>query len=159
MKETFKNTLYNQTLKNSQVSDVNVFFEDKQGGFWVGTNTNGLFKINKDDLSVLEQYKLDPNNPKSFASSTVYDILETKEGSLLFGTGGEGLFIYNRNENNFNRLTYKDGSPSNTVVSLIEDKQGDVWAGTRNGSSKINIKSGQIQNYNISDGLTDRALS
>ena len=66
---------------------------------------------------------------------------------------------YNGNENNFNRLTYKDGLPSNTVVSLIEDKQGDVWAGTRNGSSKINIKSGQIQNYNISDGLTDRALS
>ena len=99
-----------------------MFFEDKKGGFWVGTNTNGLFKINKDDLSVLEQYKLDPNNPKSFASSTVYDILETKEGGLLFGTGGEGLFIYNGNENNFDRLTYKDGLPSNTVVSLIEDK-------------------------------------
>ena len=157
--KTFKNSLYNQTIKNSQVSDVNVFFEDKQGGFWVGTNTNGLFKINKDDLSVLEQYKLDPNNPKSFASSTVYDILETKEGALLFGTGGEGLFLYNKNENNFDRLTYKDGLPSNTVVSLIEDKQGDIWAGTRNGSSKINIKTGQIQNYNISDGLTDRALS
>ena len=118
-----------------------------------------MFKINKDDLSVLEQYKLDPNNPKSFASSTVYDILETKEGTLLFGTGGEGLFLYNKNENNFDRLTYKDGLPSNTVVSLIEDKQGDIWAGTRNGSSKINIKTGQIQNYNISDGLTDRALS
>ena len=156
---SFKTTSYNPTIKNNQVSDVNVFFEDSNDNFWAGTNTGGLFRLNKTDFSVLEQYKLDPGNPKSFASSTVYDIIETKSGVLLFGTGGEGLFIYNKETNDFDRLTYKNGLPSNTVVSMVEDKQGEVWAGTRNGVSKINIETKQIQNYNTSDGLTDRTLS
>ncbi len=155
----FKTTSYNPTIKNNQVSDVNVFFEDSNDNFWAGTNTGGLFRLNKTDFSVLEQYKLDPGNPKSFASSTVYDIIETKNGVLLFGTGGEGLFIYNKETNDFDRLTYKNGLPSNTVVSMVEDKQGEVWVGTRNGVSKINIETKQVQNYNTSDGLTDRTLS
>ena len=157
----FRTFVYNPNIGNNHVFDINVFLEDSENNFWVGTNTNGLFKINKTDLSVIEHYKLDSKNPRSFASSIVYSIFDSRSKGVMVGTGGEGLFLYNSITNDFDRITYKDGLPSNTIVSITEDKQGAIWAGTRNGVSKIvfidNEK--QVQSYNTADGLTDRSLS
>ena len=49
----------------------------------------------------LEHYKLDPNDRNSFASSVVLTIHEDENKNLWIGSGGEGLFKYNRDKNNF----------------------------------------------------------
>ena len=157
--EQFKTFEFNPSIKNSQVSGVNKFFEDKRGTFWVGTNSNGLFRVDKTTMSVLDHYTLDPDNPKSFASSVVYEIFETKRGEILIGSGGEGLFIFNPKDNNFDRITIREGLSSNTVLSITEDSNGFIWLGSKNGVSKIDLDQMSIQNYNESDGLIGRTVS
>jgi hypothetical protein len=152
----FKSFYYNPTLKNDHLSDINTLLYDSNNNLWVGTNNNGLYKLDYENLSVISHYTLDQNDKYSFSSSTVLCILEDSNDRVWIGTGGEGLFQYNSELNGFKRYSIDDGLPSNTIVSIIEDKQNTLWMGTRNGVSRLDPKTNRFQNYNIPDGLIDR---
>ena len=149
---------YNPALKNDHLSDINAFFYDKNGLLWAGTNSNGLYTLDYDDLSIRKHYTLDQNDKNSFSSSTVLCIFEDNNNNIWIGTGGEGLFRYDNNLNGFKRYSIDDGLPSNTIVSLIEDKQSLLWMGTRNGISRLDPTTDRFQNYSLSDGLKDRVF-
>ena len=51
--------------------------------FWVGTESNGLFKINDDKMVMTIHYVLDENDEKSFSSNAVKTIYEDKR--VIFG--------------------------------------------------------------------------
>ena len=154
----FKNFIFNPSLQNNHVSGVTAFLDDSGGEFWMGTGANGLFKVNKTDMSSKEHYILDTNDKNSFASSVVLAIYEDKDGDIWIGSGGEGLFKYNIHENNFTRITIEDGLPSNTITSLKNDNEGFLWMGTRNGIARLKQKNDlfHIQAYNATDGLQGR---
>ena len=154
----FNSYMYNPSLRNNHLSGVTAFLEDSKGQFWIGTGANGLYRINKTDMSAKEHYILDPHDENSFASSVVLAIYEDKNKDVWIGSGGEGLFKYNRDENNFTRVTIDDGLPSNTITSLKNDNEGFLWMGTRNGTARLKTKEGKflIQGYNRTDGLSGR---
>lgn len=53
-------------------------------------------------------------------------------------------------------FTRADGLPSDTVLCITQDKQGDYWIGTGRGLSRFNGKS--FINYNKSNGLTNNRV-
>ena len=152
----FTSFYYNPTLKNDHLSDINTFLYDSKGFLWVGTNNNGLYRLDYENLSIIDHYTLDQNNEYSFSSSTVLTIFKTSNEKIWIGTGGEGLFLYDKKINGFNRYSIDEGLPSNTIVSIVEDKQKTLWMGTRNGIARLNPETNRFQNYGISDGLKDR---
>jgi Two component regulator propeller. len=152
----FKSFYYNPSLKNDHLADINTFLYDSNGFLWVGTNNNGLYRLDYENLSIIDHYTLDQNNEYSFSSSTVLTIFKTSNEKIWIGTGGEGLFLYDKKINGFNRYSIDEGLPSNTIVSIIEDKQKTLWMGTRNGVARLNPGTDRFQNYSISDGLKDR---
>ena len=154
----FNSFYYNPALKNDHLSDINAFLYDHNKILWVGTNNNGLYTLDYEDLSIIEHYTLDQNNKHSFSSSTVLSIYEDSDNKVWIGTGGEGLFQFDKNINGFKRYSIDDGLPSNTIASIIEDKQKMIWMGTRNGITRLEPESIRFQNYNLSDGLKDRVF-
>ena len=152
----FKSHPYNPILNNEHLLDVNTFLHSSDGKIWVGTNSNGLYALNYNDLSVIKHYTLDLNDKYSFSSSTVMTMYEDKNKNIWIGTGGEGLFRYDKSIDGFYRFSIEDGLPSNTIVSIIEDNNNLIWMGTRNGISKYDSEKNNFQNYNVSDGLLDR---
>lgn len=54
-----------------------------------------------------------------------------KEGNLWFGSTGEGIYRYDGKF--FTQFTTKDGLTSNTIYSMLEDNEGNIWIGTDNG--------------------------
>lgn len=70
-----------------------------------------------------------------------------------------GLNIYNPSSNRFINITTKQGLPSDEVVSLIEDNNNNIWAGTRNGLACIHCEYSNnnlkysITYFDIKDGL------
>ena len=119
---------------------------------WVGTETNGLFRINSKTMKQLAHYVIDENDAKSFSSFGVKTLHQSNDGTVWIGTAGEGLYRYNKNEDNFDHWSVHNGLPSNTVLSIISDKDGAIWMGTRRGISRLQ-KNGSIQSFEISDGL------
>jgi len=65
---------------------------------------------------------------------------------MLKGTSGDRL--------RFSHLTNKDGLPGNTVYSIIEDKKGYFWFGTKSGVCKYDGRTFTLYEHNSSDSIS-----
>ncbi len=66
---------------------------------------------------------------------TVRTLRQTSDGTLWIGTIGHGLYRYV--ERRFSRLTSVDLLPSNTILSIFEDAEQQVWVGTQEGMVRL----------------------
>lgn len=66
--------------------------------------------------------------------------LMTDSRGLLWIATEKGINIYNPSTKRFQYITTGNGLPSDEVVSLTEDNDRNIWAGTRNGLAFINCK-------------------
>ncbi len=85
----------------------------------------------------------------------VFCSFETQEGHLAFGTIQNGLLICNNKGEVLQHLNMADGLQNNTVLSIGEDYQGNLWLGTDHGIDYIETNSplsGISFNYGISTG-------
>ena len=106
--------------------------EDKNGNIWVGTRYKGVYRYDgKVFTKILQNGRFD--------SYTVLSIIQDKSGNIWFGTeaGDEpnretegGVWVYNGTS--FKNFSKKDGLSHNAVWSILEDKAGNIWVGTRN---------------------------
>lgn len=106
--------------------------EDKNGNIWVGGRNKGVWRYDgKTFTNILQNGKFD--------SYIAYSIIQDKTGNIWFGTeGGDeskretegGLWVYNGTS--FKNFLKKDGLSHNAVWSVLEDKAGNIWVGTRN---------------------------
>lgn len=153
-RETEKFIRYtNDTNKSNSLSDNNAFliYEDQSGMLWIAT-WKGLNKFNlKTEKFTL--YKHDPNNLNSLNYDRILSIHEYPAGTLWIGTYGGGLDKFEIATETFTHYTEKDGLPSNSVVGILSDDEGNLWLSTGKGLSKFNPKTEKVRNYDISDGL------
>lgn len=91
---------------------------------------------------------------EGLSQSTVFSILQDREGFMWFGTRGGGLnrfdgynfTVYKNDPNNSNSLS------NNEVISLFEDDKGNLWIGTRKGGlNRFNKVTETFQQFTQSD--------
>lgn len=132
-----------------------VIYEDGIGRFWLGLNAQGLLVLD-DDLTPLKHMINNPLKKKSLSHNTVRSIAEDKQGNLWVGThGGLNKMSRPRSEeisNRFKHFFMADGLPNDTVYSMLNEGD-DLWLATNFGLSKLNTLTGEMQNYDINDGL------
>ena len=130
---------------------------------------------------------------EGLSNNVVRSILEDKSGNLWFGTYGGGVRNYDGNrveaieaamqrgetipertlqdlkrENgklvkSFTHFTEKEGLSNNAVLSMLEDKSGNLWFGSRFGLSELKVKNLKLKvenperpffkNYTYEDGF------
>jgi signal transduction histidine kinase/ligand-binding sensor domain-containing protein/DNA-binding response OmpR family regulator len=104
---------------------------DKSGLIWVGTDANGMKKIDA---------KINFYHFKNFSGelfNSIMSICELSENKILVGRGGGGLVIFDLNSEE--SMIYKNdpNNPSsissNIILSVHEDKSGVFWIGTYGG--------------------------
>jgi signal transduction histidine kinase/CheY-like chemotaxis protein len=83
----------------------------------------------------------------------VETIHRTKNGILWLGTD-IGLYCFDsRTEKIIRNYSDKDGLPSNTIKSILEDREGKLWLSTAHGISRFDLSTQTFRNYDIRDGL------
>jgi len=98
---------------------VKPLLEDKAGNIWFGSNIHTVSRFDgKTFTSFAEKEILD----------RVYSMTEDKAGHLWFASEN-GLWRFDGRA--FTRFTTKDGLSSNSVFCIVEDRAGNIWAGTR----------------------------
>lgn len=145
--------LFNREKNSFDVFDKNLvniqsLAEDRSGNLWVGNYTSLI--------------QLDPVNKKHKSykvNYTVRCIYEDKAKNLWVGTDGGGLLLFNRTKGSFQRFTTSEGLPSNTVLRLLEDKNGNIWLSTYNGLCRFTASTKTFRNYSQSDGLQSNQFS
>ncbi|WP_075602390.1 two-component regulator propeller domain-containing protein [Saccharicrinis aurantiacus] len=152
----------NSSILSHIIRSINI---DSKGNLWVGTDKG---------LNVLPSSEINSDKPK-FARYTkgsangelthdyILQVYEAKNKDIWIGTMGGGLMKFNDgiggNKPIFTNYTKTNGLPNNTIKSICEDTEGNLWLATNKGISKYNTKNKQFTNYDKSHGLQDNEFS
>jgi ligand-binding sensor domain-containing protein/AraC-like DNA-binding protein len=104
---------------------VTVLCRDGTGGMWVGTWGSGLYHIQAGRIS--ESY----DHRHGLASDIVFSLCIGHDQSLWIGHWGGGLSRLR--DGKLNRFGPGEGLENDVVWSVHEDRDGAIWAATRDG--------------------------
>lgn len=116
-------------LNDVQVTSIEQFANE----IWIGTRTQGLFKLSKEGV-VKGHYELAAAAEEG-SSNRIFDILPDTQGRLWVGTEIGGLQLYQPQTDQFYAYTkgVDDWSlKSNSIWEVFQDHSGRTWLGTNN---------------------------
>jgi two-component system, sensor histidine kinase and response regulator len=127
-------------------NSVDAMFRDREENFWIGTETGGLNRLRKGIISVFA-----PEAGPGDASRSIY---EARDGSVWVAMDS-GLRRYQNGQ--MTPYSFKAQVPNSIPWSVIEDREGNVWLGTKGGGLNEFTKNG-VRTYTARDGLPDDAI-
>lgn len=117
--------------------------EDRKGDLWFGT---GRFQGERHENGGVSRFSVADESIKSYTTADglthwqVQTILEDREGSLWFGTGGwdvSGSGVSRFEGDAITNFTVANGLPRNESMTLFEDRVGNIWFGGWGGAGRF----------------------
>lgn len=154
--ETYRFINYRNQLKNYPIQTcgrARSITTDNKGNLWIAT-ADGLlvFDENFTDPSKVffKQIKHIPNDRNSLNNNDIQYLYLTTRRELYIATFGGGmnkLISYNNGVARFKSYTKEDGLLSNILLSMIEDRKGNIWISMVEGLSKFLPGKESFENY------------
>lgn len=118
---------------------------------YIGGN-RGLLKIDVNTKKITPiRYEL--NSDDIFSKNSTLCIYEDELENVWIGTEGGGLYYYEKETGTSTKFGISNGLLSEVVYSILPDNDGHIWLSTNYGLSKLNLRTYQIKNYDVSDGI------
>jgi signal transduction histidine kinase/ligand-binding sensor domain-containing protein/DNA-binding NarL/FixJ family response regulator len=134
---------------------VRYITEDNKGRIYAGT-IEGLVAFQGTGKSAEDikfyRYCHDPVDKHSISGNDVHYVLPSKSGDLYLGIYGGGLDVLIngidfQKKPEFKAFMKNNGSPSDIVLTLLEDQTGDIWLSTQTKIVKFNRKTEKFDVY------------
>jgi DNA-binding CsgD family transcriptional regulator/ligand-binding sensor domain-containing protein len=119
-------------LKNNKI--VNVFAVTD--GLLIHTQFDGFYKFTNGSL-----VKFSTEADSAISLSSIYSSQMLENGNFAIGTISNGVFILTREGKVKYHITQSKGLSNNTVLSIFEDIDHNIWLGLDNGINCINLQS------------------
>ena len=126
---------FKHLMDNFSITCIQESFMDGESIFWLGTENNGLLKLNSKtrEFSV---FLLNPKNKKDQAfPNKINSIIESSVGGnkiLWLGTHN-GLIKLVQKTNQYKHYYISENDPhTNIVKSIVQEQNGIIWVGTSN---------------------------
>ncbi|TXE09953.1 LuxR family transcriptional regulator [Seonamhaeicola algicola] len=132
----------NEILKNNLL--VNLF--NHKGKLLLQTQDLGFFIF---DDNTLKPWNIEANN--LLLKDRIYSSTKLKDGSFIVGSISNGIIHITANGKINYQINQNKGLSNNTVLSVFEDEDSNIWLGLEYGINCINIKSA-FRIYNDRDG-------
>lgn len=133
--------------------------EDSEGNIWLATANNGIIRVkgdvNQPENLVYASYGI--TNDKIMTKSVMCLHCDSR-GRLWAGTESHGLFLYDKEKDEFIPSSSRYNLPGDMVGSIEEDLQGNLWLGTNSGLVCMEVPSAEevvLRVYTAADGLQD----
>ena len=131
-------------------SFVNHVYRQKEEIFWIGTWSDGVFKLNI-KTGEYRQYRHDPGNESSIASNNISHISIDKSGNLWIGNMNRGPNILSDDSEIFLKFRPYEDAPNSyrgTVVKhIFTDEEGGVWMAA--GPEGVNYYNPSFPSYKV----------
>jgi two-component system, sensor histidine kinase ChiS len=146
-------------------SRIMAMAEDQHRKLWVSTQ-EGLVRIDIDSMTVVDSFTYSDN--ESIGNDAVVTMLLTDPRYLWFGTLTSGLQRYDLETGDTINFRFseinKNSISNNSVKSLHQDQQGNLWVGTSNGLNKLALNDrlageNNFTSYFESDGLPNSSIN
>lgn len=127
--------------------------EADDNAIWISTEKAGLFEIGNNHLQ--KNFK-EGTGKKDLPSSQLTDLCQDPGSphTLWIGTLGQGLVKWNKTTGTEKIYTTNDGLPNNTIYGIVPDDENNLWLSTNKGICRLDLKTGNTYNFDISDGLS-----
>ncbi len=106
-----------------------VLFIDKSGTVWIGSELNGLIKLN---TSTMQTKTYNVENRK-LSSNIILSIMQDSKGIMWVATDGGGLLKYDKRSDTFEAFLYnpvdETSLSGNAIYNVYQSKDGNIWAG------------------------------
>lgn len=129
-------------FKNDWIT--NIF--KRTDGLLIVSQSNGLYTYKAKKLKTWNIASDDV-----ISETKIYSCIQLEDKSLMLGTISKGLIHLNHEGKIINQFNQLNGLSNNTVLSLFEDSNKNIWAGLHNGINCLNINS-PIKIYNDDKG-------
>ncbi|MBO9730283.1 MAG: histidine kinase [Chitinophaga sp.] len=114
--------------------------QDRKGNILIAASWGGVFRYDGKAFTNLTSSKI--------GSRRFWDVLEDHRGNIWFASTDSGVYCYNGKS--LQHFTTREGLADNLVMSIYEDKAGNIWFGG-GGLSRYDGKS--VQNFTTKNGL------
>jgi ligand-binding sensor domain-containing protein/two-component sensor histidine kinase len=119
---------------------VTGLYEDRHGVLWVVTSEGVLHAFDRRS-GQFTRYPLDPTRKLDLFRKLRTGIAEDPEGNLWVGTFQHGLYKVSKDRSLITHFTNNSADPgsiiNNSIVSLVVDRSGILWAATLQGVIKL----------------------
>jgi len=139
---------HNNTDKNSiTTNNIKSVYEDEEGNIWIGTSQSGLNKYNPSE-DKFKTYLASDGSRDAMARGTIWSISPGEGNTLWLGTS-RGIGKLNTQSEKIEFIApSEDGLLGNNVLKVLDDGQGNLWAGSwYGGLNKMNIATGEFERY------------
>lgn len=128
------------------IDKANTIVQDKKGFIWIGT-WNGL---NRFDGYKCVTFQPEFHDSTSISNREITELMVDSKGNLWIGTSN-GLNYMNLETDEITRYEFHD-----RILSLAEDRDGNIWIGTWTGGlSKLDVSSQKISTYLANEIISD----
>ncbi len=100
------------------------------------TDTKGLFKVKDEKLVPLRFPWLE-----EVQKAQIFSFYKLRDGQIALGTVSNGLYIANFKTGRVENLNKKNGLQNNTVLSIYQDKENNLWLGLDYGIDYVKLNS------------------
>ncbi|MEP5338358.1 MAG: LuxR C-terminal-related transcriptional regulator [Algibacter sp.] len=122
----------NIILKENRL--VNMF--NHKGQLLIQTEDNGFYLM---DNNGLDKWEIPAN--KTLSNLRIYSSIKLRDNSFLLGSISNGMIHLSADGVIKDHISQENGLSNNTVLSVFEDVENNIWLGLENGINCINIKS------------------
>ncbi|MBC8094941.1 MAG: ATP-binding protein [Akkermansiaceae bacterium] len=134
-------------------SDTNVgtigMGASRDGGLWVVTEG----RLRKWDGKGWAQ----EGTPTNWPNLAFTSLIENKDGILAGGTSSGGLFLIDTRQKKHVQFNRHSGFPSDWIISVCEDREGQFWVGT-GGGGLVAVRSTSVRTLTPPDQWRGRAV-
>ena len=164
----WQNTV-NNNLQSISHNDVWALYRDSKNRLWIGTNGGGLNLLINEEEGKFIRWQADETQKNSISGNTIYSIIESQyaivpDKTILWIGTNKGLnkFVvnnyttpYEKFEKNVEITKYsiKDGLAVNSINSIEEDTDGNLWLGTNSGITLFEVEKNKFTNFTKADGI------
>lgn len=141
---------YELDIEHNNKSSIRRIIEDQSGNIWVATQTNGFFKITKDNIRQgINDFKKYSNftingKKEDLSFTTISDFIEDEQSPGIFWIAqNEGLSKFDASGNTFTHYFHADKIKDGNIrvfMDLSFDNEGQLWIVTSKDLIKFDPK-------------------
>src|ERR1051326_4392050 len=149
---SFMYQVENKPIIKTQIrSSVSVVYCDHRGRMWIGTQGDGLIRLQNGKETVF-------NKTNGLSNNGIASVCEDASGNLWFGTKGEGVMKYR--DDRFTYYENVEGLKEGDIFAINEDAKGNLWVGTSaNGAFIFDPATHVVKNLNSCKDIAESRTS
>lgn len=111
--------------------------QDHFGLVWIATS-DGLLRYDGYDF---KSYQHSDADSTTISSNRIQVILQDSRKRLWIGTANGGLNLFDRKNETFRQVSLDDGTATDYITSISEDRSGQIWVSTLKGLKTVEMSS------------------